>query len=260
MGGYINSKVPLRLKLHCHEEAPGTFSNHNAINEFERIKGGDYKAILGSADQAALLLKDYGGCGRARGINMIPSGKMISVTKKSCALGYYSFGHELAHNIGLAHNLETGHTNTHFSYGQAHLIKKGYGSAGYRTILGYNYPGHRERVNYYSNPRVNYPRTGTATGVSKKSDNAWDLTVQRFRLAKIGDESDSRCSGVQPTNPATTQRPSTLDCSVPNAYRYWKYQYIGNLSPTRFLTKCLSDKECIGWANHNTNYWCYLYL
>merc|ERR1711922_106232 len=109
--GYINSKVPLRLKLHCHEEAPGTFSNHNAINEFERIKGGDYKAILGSADQAALLLKDYGGCGRARGINMIPSGKMISVTKKSCALGYYSFGHELAHNIGLAHNRETRHYN-----------------------------------------------------------------------------------------------------------------------------------------------------
>merc|ERR1719175_494082 len=38
--GYINSKVPLRLKLLCHEEAPGTFSSHNAINEFERIKGG----------------------------------------------------------------------------------------------------------------------------------------------------------------------------------------------------------------------------
>merc|ERR1711931_154420 len=211
--GYINSKVPLRVKLLCHEEAPGTFSSHNAINEFERIKGGkggkggngvDYKAILGSADQAALLLKDYGGCGRARGINMIPSGKMISVTKKSCALGYYSFGHELAHNIGLAHNRETGHYNGAFSYGQAYLIKRGKGKAstGFRTILGYNYPGHRERVNYYSNPDVIYPRTLTPTGTSV-DNNARVLTLQRFKLADIGDESDYQCSGAPP--PTTTQ-------------------------------------------------------
>merc|ERR1711922_61289 len=170
----INSKVPLRVKLFCTELATINEINSSSkmLRRFEKMKG-SFKALLGTADQASLLVNSLSGCGIATGINTIGSGKTTSVTKKSCALGYYSFGHELAHNIGLAHNLETGHTNTHFSYGQAHLIKKGYGSAGYRTILGYNYPGHRERVNY--------PRTGTATGVSKKSDNARVLTVQRFR-------------------------------------------------------------------------------
>merc|ERR1719186_157041 len=259
--GYINSKVPLRVKLFCSELATINEINSSSqmLRKFEKMKG-SFEALRGTADQAALLVNSLKGCGIATGINTVRSGKTTSVTKKSCALGYYSFGHELGHNIGLAHNTETGHKNSHFSYGQSHLIKRGYASPGYRTILGYNYPGHRERINYYSNPRVNYPRTGTPTGVSKKADNAWVLTVQRFRLAKIGDESDSSCSGVQPTNPATTARPSTPDCSVPNAYRYWEYQYVANLSPTRCLTKCLTNKECIGWANHNTNKWCYLYL
>jgi len=251
----------LRVKLLCHEEAPGTFTKNNALYEFGRIKGGDYKAILGSADQAALLLKDYRACGTARGINMVPSGQMISVCKKSCALGYYSFGHELAHNIGLAHNRETRHFNRAFSYGQAYLIKRGKGKAstGFRTILGYNYPGHRERVNYYSNPDVIYPRTLTPTGTSV-DNNAKVLTVQRFKLADIGDESDYQCSGAPP--PTTTQKPTTtavpiVDCSNRGTrVDRWDFKYAGKVSASACETLCASDWECIGWT-HGYGKWCY---
>merc|ERR1719411_362466 len=251
--GYINSKVPLRVKLFCHEEAPVNDGN-NALNDFSKIKGGDFKAILGSADQAALLLKNYRACGTAWGINMVPSGRMISVTKKSCALGYYSFGHELAHNIGLAHNKETGHYNRHFSYGQANLIKRGKASTGYRTILGYNYAGHRERVNYYSNPDVIYPRTGTPTGTSR-ANNAKVLTLQRFKLADIGDESDYQCSGAPPV---TTAPPATtIDCSNEGTrVDRWKYVYAGQKSDSGCAAACSSDNDCVGWTN-GYGKWCY---
>ena len=92
------------------------------------------------------------------------NGYTISVTKKSCATGYYSFGHEIGHNFGATHNPEVS-TNAEFSYGHAHLIEQGIASTGYRTILGYYAAGHAERVNYYSNPSVNFPVTGTPTGV-----------------------------------------------------------------------------------------------
>merc|ERR1719228_867576 len=251
--GYINSKVPLRVKLFCHEEAPVNDGN-NALNDFSKIKGGDFKAILGSVDQAALLLKNYRACGTAWGINMVPSGRMISVTKKSCALGYYSFGHELAHNIGLAHNKETGHYNRHFSYGQANLIKRGKASTGYRTILGYNYAGHRERVNYYSNPDVIYPRTGTPTGTSR-ANNAKVLTLQRFKLADIGDESDYQCSGAPPV---TTAPPATtIDCSNEGTrVDRWKYVYAGQKSDSGCAAACSSDNDCVGWTN-GYGKWCY---
>merc|ERR550517_1959205 len=84
---------------------------------------------------------------------------------KSCAVGYYSFGHEIGHN---------------------HLIEKGY-----RTVLAYNSPGYSTRVNYYSNPAINYPGTGTSTGVNGLSNNARVITENRYAMDALG--SDSGC-------------------------------------------------------------------
>ena len=39
--------------------------------------------------------------------------------------------------------------------------------------------GHSTRVNYWSNPKVNLPETGTPTGVADVSDNARLLTENR---------------------------------------------------------------------------------
>ena len=90
----------------------------------------------------------------------------VSVTKKSCATGYYSFGHEIGHNFGAHHNPEIVNNNYYYD-GHAHLIDKGIASnsTGYRTILAYNAAGHEKRVNYYSNPSVIFPPTNTPTGV-----------------------------------------------------------------------------------------------
>ena len=51
---------------------------------------------------------------------------------------------------------------------------------GFRTILAYNSNGHRNRVNFYSNPNVVFSPTGTPTGIVSTSNNARVITDNRF--------------------------------------------------------------------------------
>merc|ERR1719228_3044744 len=249
--GYINSRVPLRVKLHCAELArvkEGYINdNNNALKDFEKLKG-SFKALRGSADQAALFVTDFGEwCGMATGINTIASGKTVSVTRKSCAESTFTFGHELGHNIGLAHNREEGWINTYFNYGHGHLIARGSASRGYHTIMAYSRQGHGVEANYYSNPSVIYPRTRTPTGVSGISNNARVLTVQRFKLARIGDESESSCGGG-----------GASQCQVNNVYRYkYEYKRIGRISSGSCKSRCTLDASCIGWIHHKRSRWCW---
>ena len=108
---------------------------------------------------------------------------MTSLTRKSCALGYFTFGHELAHNFGCGHEPGT-YSNNLYPGGHGHLIQ-----GGLRTILAYRSDGHSTRVNYYSNPSVLYPPTNTPTGIQPISDNSAVLRLNRFSMANIGDES-----------------------------------------------------------------------
>ena len=48
--------------------------------------------------------------------------------------------------------------------------------------MAYYTSGHSGRVNYWSNPGVIYPVTGTPTGVTDVSDNARLLTENRSEL------------------------------------------------------------------------------
>merc|ERR1719510_896641 len=129
--GYINSEIPLRATLHCLEETekPESYffaiDDYNAIDLFSDYKGGD-NGLRGSADAVcgiAALLPDGANYGRG----------MVSMTDLSCALGGYTFGHELGHNMGLDHDkYENG--------GRVSPYSQGYHLPGtkYRTILAYN--------------------------------------------------------------------------------------------------------------------------
>jgi hypothetical protein len=188
--GYMNSLVPLTVKLHCIQEATMddiAASATTTLSTFATMKETE-KKLRHTADAAVLLVVSMGSsCGIAY-VNTISSGKTISTCTKSCALGYYVFGHELAHNIGAHHNREVGQTNPSYPSGYGHLIEKGSAATGYRTILAYYAEGHYYRVNYYSNPAVTYAETGTPTGTAE-SNNAALLTRNRVALAGVGDES-----------------------------------------------------------------------
>jgi len=183
--GYRNSLIDLNVYKLCTEQATigETFDASDMYNNFYYMKGST-SALRGNADAANLMITEFEACGIGA-LDATRSGNTVTVTMKSCAVGYYSFGHEIGHNFGCQHDPDTS-TNYDYPYGHGHLIQ-----TGYRTVLAYNSPGHQTRVNYYSNPNVDYPGTGTSTGVSGLSNNARVITENRAAMDALG--SDSGC-------------------------------------------------------------------
>jgi hypothetical protein len=203
--GYINSNIPLRVKSHCPEKVTSIIESGNMEYLLEDLTNlnNDLAVTRDGADVAALIALYADGCGLAW-FDALANGQTFSITKKSCATGYYSFGHEIGHNIGATHDPYAGSNNV-FPYGHGHLIEAGAASTGLRTIMGYARTGHDTRVNWWSNPDVIHPETLTPTGVVGLSNNAAVLTMRRFELAMIGDE--SICRGTATVGPPTTTEP-----------------------------------------------------
>ena len=203
--GYANSQVPITVTRFCIEAATinDIQDTGDFIDAFKNMKP-TTSALRNTADAAALLSKDFNSCGVAY-LNTINSGYTISICQKSCALGYFSFGHELGHNMGLTHNKESS-TNSYYPYGHGHLIQRGSASQGYRTILAYTASGHNQRVNYYSHPGQTYPPTGTSLGEDGVANNALVLMQNRLAMQDVGDESGTCSDG---SAPPTTSAPAT---------------------------------------------------
>ena len=99
-------------------------------------------------------------------------------------------------------------SNNIFSYGHGQLIEKGSASTGYNSIMAYGTTGYRRKANYYSNPDVIFPGTGTPTGVAGVSNNAKVLNEMIGQMAALGDESGT-CGYVPPSTTTTTTAPTT---------------------------------------------------
>jgi len=173
--GFVNSGVPIRVETHCVEAAAmdDIWDTSSLIGKFQAYKHwGDiifgYPNLRSSADVAALLVDDTRNCGVS-----VQDG-VVLVVRKDC-LSTYSFGHEVAHLLGATHE------------GGKYIEPN---RSGYRTIMRYSASGHRTRVNYYSNPNVYLPETGTPTG-SRSENNAQVITDNRFTKASIGNEQSS---------------------------------------------------------------------
>ena len=63
------------------------------LTTFRNMKG-TTTDLRNTADAAALLALNFNSCGVAY-LATYASGSTVSVTAKSCALGYFSFGHEI---------------------------------------------------------------------------------------------------------------------------------------------------------------------
>ena len=162
---YSDSGVKLTVAKHCSELATieEEYSDDfeyavELIEKFESMKS-SIADLRGSADAAVLLVTNYPVCGLAW-FDGIHDGRTFSVVKKDCAVGKYSFGHEVGHNIGLDHNVESS-VNEVYSSGQGHYIEQGSASAdnSYRTIMGVWSKEHKTRVNVYSNPAETFEGT-----------------------------------------------------------------------------------------------------
>ena len=126
----FNKKLPLlfdqvRCSLHDVKAHPTLVDMTNSSTSASQLLA-DFKSsmsqseLLNCADAAALLISDFDSCGIAY-FDVTSSCGAFSITKKSCATGYYSFGHEIGHNFGANHNREK--FDSHSGIGYGHLIQ-----------------------------------------------------------------------------------------------------------------------------------------
>ncbi len=131
------------------------------------------------ADCVAMICRNTQYCGIAYLMTNVSPGfesNAFSVTSYSCATGYYSFGHELGHNMGSAHDPQNaGGAAYNHSYGFRTSDNR------YRTIMAYS-PG--TRIKRFSSPNITYSgyTMGTANQDNARSLNRTAPTVADWRI------------------------------------------------------------------------------
>jgi hypothetical protein len=213
---YANSGVSQRLRLvHTVEVAysEGTFET-----DLARLGGnGDgYLDTVHSlrntygADLVSLIRTSGTYCGIAYLMAPPSTGfesAAFSVVAQNCATGYFSFGHELGHNMGSHHDRANASGPGAYSYSYGYQNPSGL----FRTILAYNCPN-CTRIQYFSNPAITY--SGQPTGVDEAAANSASNALSLNNTAFIVANFRAAVSGGTPTPTTTRTRTAT---STPTA-------------------------------------------
>jgi len=113
------------------------------------------------------------------------SSRAFNVVRRDCATGYYSFAHEMGHNMGATHDQANsgGPGLFPYSYGYQQKTVQPF----FRTVMAYACSGgvNCERINYWSNPDVTYSGlvTGNATANNRLTLNNSRTTSANWRQA-----------------------------------------------------------------------------
>jgi len=174
---YTNSQINARVRLvHYYRSDYQETSFGGSLNDLRNNGDGSLDEVHDlriqyGADIVALLIDDAQYCGIAR---LGPAyASMFSVTAWNCATGYYSFGHEIGHNLGCRHDLGTqgACSSSNYNYGWRDP------DGDFRTVMAYNCRTNAcdniavsgcTRVNWWSNPDVTY--MGKTTGASNANN------------------------------------------------------------------------------------------
>ena len=186
---YTDSGITARIRLvHVAEtmdNESGGFSG--MLRRLQNVSDGGMDEIHGlrdrhRADLVVLLCADSAYCGLAYRMATESADFddwAFSVVNHNCAVGYFSFGHELGHNMGCCHDRANPCDRLIYPYAYGwHFDVSGREQ---RTIMAYA-PG--DRIKRFSNPHKMY--LGVATGKSDEADNARTInntsdTVSSFR-------------------------------------------------------------------------------
>ncbi|MDQ7046915.1 MAG: zinc-dependent metalloprotease family protein [Sulfurovum sp.] len=184
---YTNSSIFTQLNLvHTVEvtDIANDFSNN--LSYMQSTNDGNYDNIHAlrdqyGADMVSLFITDPRYCGLAylnTGDLSLDAKTGFSVVSENCAVGYYSFAHELGHNMGSGHDPENAGTPCGVS-----SYSCGYqdDTEAFRTVMAYNCAGGCTRVDYFSNPNVTY--MSRVTGVANSMDNARSINDTRAAVA-----------------------------------------------------------------------------
>ncbi len=190
---YLNSQAPVQLRLVGTLETATSESGDMSTDLGRLVSTTDgyldevlvEREAVG-ADVVSLIVHSGVHCGLGYQMGMLHPAYAeyaFNVVKDNCATGYYSFGHEIGHNLGLSHD----HANADaglFAYSYGHQA----GDGAFHTIMAYSCPGGCARVQHFSNPEISYD--GQPTGVLDYADNALALVdtaplVATWRASRV---------------------------------------------------------------------------
>ncbi|RPH63283.1 MAG: hypothetical protein EHM81_00390, partial [Chloroflexi bacterium] len=233
---YVNSNIAQQITLVHAEKASGyTESSDFGVN-LSRLQGktdgylDNVHALRDQykADLVSLIINNTQYCGIAYLMTDIsPAFESLgfSVVHYDCATGYYSFGHELGHNMGARHDRYVDNTDT-----PDHAYAHGYAypAASWRTIMAYNNActavgKNCTRLQYWSNPATSHG--GVPMGVAGTADNHTMLydtgpTIANFRVSAPG-----AFSKYSPGDTATNLPTTSMTLSWGTSSGAVKYEY-----------------------------------
>ena len=206
---YGNSEVQITLNL-VHQtqidysETSSMSTDRNRLqnpNDGFMDEAHDWRAQFG-ADLVVLVRASLGGsCGIAYIMNPVSVDFRdfgFCVVSRTCATGYYSFGHELGHIMSARHDWTSDSSNNApFPFNHAYI----HGS--WRTIMGYPGPcGSCPRIIYWSNPEVlfNGDPMGIPEGQSQPTFNAKALNMTATTVAAFMDLVSCEEDAYEPNN------------------------------------------------------------
>ncbi|CAN5258183.1 hypothetical protein BH11PSE11_BH11PSE11_15800 [soil metagenome] len=205
---YLNSGVTQRVRLVHAAEAAYTEAVSNpllaALNCITSTSDGcldNVHALRNTygADLVSFWIEgDHSSCGVAwlmTSVSTAFSGNGFSAVERSCATGYYSFGHELGHNMGLNHDTYVAAGTLPYAY--AHGYTNAAAASPWRTIMAYNdactaVGKNCTRIQYFSNPGILFG--GAAMGTVASSDNHLALNNTAFAVANFRASIASTCT------------------------------------------------------------------
>ncbi|MGF1446796.1 MAG: M12 family metallo-peptidase [Pikeienuella sp.] len=202
---YEISDVPARLVLaHSYQTSyvESAEDMGDDLDAFTDIGDGALDEVHGlrdahRADLAVLLVgsNDRGGCGIAW---LFADAELaFGVVAQNCATGYYSFGHEIGHNLGAHHDPATS-KNANYPYGHGYCNTRKGEEGGWRTVMSYNADDCSSRQPIFSRAE---PFKGIVVGDARQRNNARVLretiaAASRFRLRTEAPSADMRGTGL----------------------------------------------------------------
>jgi hypothetical protein len=171
---YANSGIAPRLSLVYAGETNYTESTsmNTDLTRLQNASDGYFNEVQALRDQykadlVSVIVNSGMYCGIAYHMAQVGAAfreYAYSVVSRSCATGYYSFAHELGHNLGARHDwfVDSGVTPNSYSHGYVDA------AARWRTIMAYDNDCTSRgfnctRLPYWSNPGVMYG--GRPTGI-----------------------------------------------------------------------------------------------
>lgn len=169
--GYLNSNVIHRVELAVVVFTPYTESDfYTDLVRFKDLSDGYMDEIHSyrdtfSADVCILIRNAGGSCGIAYLLTSPAEDHAFGAVAASCALGNYTFAHELGHLYGCRHDITSDPGTSPKAYAHGYCS-----SLGWRTIMSYSRPGCGTRLQYWSNPDMSYG--GVPMGTHAYENNA----------------------------------------------------------------------------------------